>query len=192
MFGHFELPHFKMNAMIEMPDLGLLRNDHFKNAGHVFTGHFHKRQHSKNISYIGNAFPHNFADVWDDDRGAMFLDWDKEPEYRIWPDAPKYRSINLSKLLEDPETVLEPNAYIRVKVDLDISYEEANFIKENFADNYQIRDLALVPKQKDEHSQEVEGEIIFESVDQIVTNQLAKIESDTFENNILIEIYNNL
>ena len=122
----------------------------------------------------------------------MFLDWDKAPEYRIWPDAPKYRSINLSKLLEDPETVLEPNAYIRVKVDLDISYEEANFIKENFADNYQIRDLALVPKQKDEHSQEVEGEIIFESVDQIVTNQLGKIESDTFENNILIEIYNNL
>tara|TARA_Y100000758_G_scaffold295074_1_gene252684 strand:- start:107 stop:1120 length:1014 start_codon:yes stop_codon:yes gene_type:complete len=192
MFGHFELPHFKMNAMIEMPDLGLLRNDHFKNAGHVFTGHFHKRQHSKNISYIGNAFPHNFADVWDDDRGAMFLDWDKEPEYRIWPDAPRYRSINLSKLLEDPETVLEPHSYIRVKVDLDISYEEANFIKENFADNYQIRDIALVPKQKDEHSQEVEGEIIFESVDQIVTNQLAKIESDTFENNILIEIYNNL
>ena len=71
MFGHFELPHFKMNAMVEMPDIGTIRSDHFKNAGHVFTGHFHKRQHSGNISYIGN--PYNFADVWDDDRGAMFL-----------------------------------------------------------------------------------------------------------------------
>jgi hypothetical protein len=29
-------------------------------------------------------------------------------------------------------------------------------------------------------------------VDQIVTNQLSKIESDTFENNVLIEIYHNL
>ena len=120
MFGHFELPHFKMNAMVEMPDIGTIRSDHFKNAGHVFTGHFHKRQHSGNISYIGNPFPHNFADVWDDDRGAMFLEWDKQPEYKIWQDAPKYRSIDLSKLLEDPETVLEPNSYIRVKVDLDI------------------------------------------------------------------------
>ena len=192
MFGHFELPHFKMNAMVEMPDIGTIRSDHFKNIGHVFTGHFHKRQHSGNISYIGNPFPHNFADVWDDDRGAMFLEWDKQPEYKIWPDAPRYRSINLSKLLEDPETVLEPNSYIRVKVDLDISYEEANFIKENFAQNYNIRDLSLIPQKKEEHAQEVEGEIIFESVDQIVTNQLSKIESDTFENNVLIEIYHNL
>ena len=192
MFGHFELPHFKMNAMVEMPDIGTIRRDHFKNVGHVFTGHFHKRQHSGNISYIGNPFPHNFADVWDDDRGAMFLDWDQEPEYRIWPNAPRYRSINLSKLLEDPETVLEPNSYIRVKVDLDISYEEANFIKEHFAQNYDIRDLSLIPQKKEEHAQEVEGEIHFESVDQIVTNQLSKIESDTFENNVLIEIYHNL
>jgi hypothetical protein len=192
MFGHFELPHFKMNAMVEMPDIGTIRSDHFKNAGHVFTGHFHKRQHSGNISYIGNPFPHNFADVWDDDRGAMFLEWDKQPEYKIWPDAPKYRSIDLSKLLEDPETVLEPNSYIRVKVDLNISYEEANFIKENFAQNYQIRDLALIPQKKEEHTQDVQGEVVFESVDQIVTNQLAKIESDSFENAILVELYNRL
>ena len=192
MFGHFELPHFKMNAMVEMPDIGTIRSDHFKNAGHVFTGHFHKRQHSGNISYIGNPFPHNFADVWDDDRGAMFLEWDKQPEYKIWQDAPKYRSIDLSKLLEDPETVLEPNSYIRVKVDLDISYEEANFIKENFAQNYQIRDLALIPQKKEEHAQDVQGEVIFESVDQIVTNQLAKIESDSFDNGILVELYNRL
>ena len=192
MFGHFELPHFKMNAMVEMPDIGNIRSDHFKNVGHVFTGHFHKRQHSGNISYIGNPFPHNFADVWDDDRGAMFLEWDKKPEYKIWQDAPKYRSIDLSKLLEDPETVLEPNSYIRVKVDLDISYEEANFIKENFAQNYQIRDLALIPQKKEEHAQDVGGEVVFESVDQIVTNQLAKIESDSFENAILVELYNRL
>ena len=65
-------------------------------------------------------------------------------------------------------------------------------IKQNFAQNYDIRDLSLIPQKKEEHAQEVEGEIIFESVDQIVTNQLSKIESDTFENNVLIEIYNNL
>jgi hypothetical protein len=29
MFGHFELPHFKMNAMVEMPDHGELKVDNF-------------------------------------------------------------------------------------------------------------------------------------------------------------------
>ena len=95
-------------------------------------------------------------------------------------------------MLEDPETVLEPNSYIRVKVDLDISYEEANFIKENFAQNYQIRDLALIPQKKEEHAQDVKGEVVFESVDQIVTNQLSKIESDSFDNGVLVELYNRL
>jgi hypothetical protein len=41
MFGHFELPKFKMNAMVEMPDHGLLNETHFANQTQVFTGHFH-------------------------------------------------------------------------------------------------------------------------------------------------------
>jgi hypothetical protein len=30
MFGHFELPHFKMNAMVEMPDHGELKVENFQ------------------------------------------------------------------------------------------------------------------------------------------------------------------
>ena len=69
MFGHFELPRFKMNAMVEMPDHGQLNKDHFAAKRTVFSGHFHKRQNRGKIWYIGNAFPHNFADNWDDERG---------------------------------------------------------------------------------------------------------------------------
>ena len=43
-FGHLELPHFKMNAMVEMPDHGTIQADHFKHPDYVFSGHFHKRQ----------------------------------------------------------------------------------------------------------------------------------------------------
>ena len=42
-FGHFELPNFYMNAMVQMPDTGELQADHFKNQEYVFSGHFHKR-----------------------------------------------------------------------------------------------------------------------------------------------------
>jgi hypothetical protein len=57
MFGHFELPGYLMNAMVEMPDHGEVRREDFTNFEHVFTGHFHKRQTKKNITYIGNCFP---------------------------------------------------------------------------------------------------------------------------------------
>ena len=75
MFGHFELPGYLMNAMVAMPEHGEVRREHFSNFDHVFTGHFHKRQTQKNITYIGNCFPHNYADAGDDDRGLTILEW---------------------------------------------------------------------------------------------------------------------
>ena len=92
MFGHFELPYFKMNAMVEMPDHGGITAQHISNPEYVFSGHFHKRQYKGNIHYIGNAFPHNYADVGDNERGAMFLTWDEEPLYVNWDKFPKYLS----------------------------------------------------------------------------------------------------
>ncbi len=192
MFGHFELPNFKMNAMVEMPDHGEIQASHFSNIEKVFTGHFHKRQHQGNISYIGNPFAHNYSDAWDNDRGCMLLEWDKEPQYKIWADGPKYRILPLSKLLEEPDDYLEAECNVRVKIDMDISYEEANFIKENFQNTYQLREISLLPYKEIEEEMEFQGEISFKSVDEIVLDQLAKVESDTFDNSVLIEIYNRL
>jgi len=68
MFGHFELPYFKMNAMVEMPDHGGINAEHLTGPEYVFTGHFHKRQAKGNVHYLGSPFGHNYADTWDDDR----------------------------------------------------------------------------------------------------------------------------
>ena len=84
MFGHFELPYFKMNAMVEMPDHGGITAKDISNPEYVFSGHFHARQYKGNIHYIGNAFPHNYADAGDNERGAMFLEWGGEPQYVNW------------------------------------------------------------------------------------------------------------
>lgn len=192
MFGHFELPNFKMNAMVEMPDHGELNAGHFDKVGHVFSGHFHKRQTKGNVTYIGNPFAHNYADAWDNDRGCMMLEWDQPPKYMIWPAGPKYRTIPLSKLLESPDEFLEPETNVRVKIDIDITYEEANFIKENFQNTYNLREISLLPHKEVEDELEFQGEIKFQSVDEIVLDQLTNIESDTFDNSVLIEIYNRL
>ena len=191
MFGHFELPTFKLNALVEMPDHGGLKREMFEHQDYVFTGHFHKRQLKDNIIYTGNAFPHNFGDAWDDDRGWMFLEWGKEPEFFAWPDAPKYKTITLSRLLDDPEKYLLPKTSARISLDIDITYEEANFIKDTFLDAYNLRDISLVPIKNSEHTEETGAEIHFETIDQIVVQQLSSLDG-SFDKQVLIEIYNNL
>ena len=193
MFGHFELPHFKMNAMVEMPDHGEIKREDFGGIGHVFSGHFHKRQTYKNITYIGNCFPHNFADNFDDERGAMIIDWGKEPVYHAWPDQPRYRVLRLSDVIDNASTVLAKNMHVRVELDIDISYEEANFIKETFIKDYHLREMALIPNKSAAIDVDMApGEIRFESVDQIVTDQLTNIESEFYDSKLLLKIYQEL
>jgi DNA repair exonuclease SbcCD nuclease subunit len=190
--GHFELPHFYMNAMVQMPDHGELNAGDFGRCGTVFTGHFHKRQEKENVVYTGNAFPHNYSDAWDDDRGMMLLDWDGTREYIAWPEQPKYRMLKISQLLEGPEKYLGPKTYARVNLDVDISYEEANFIKETFMDEYQLREMSLIPVKVEDMDMQISGEINFESVDTIVTSQLQQIDSQQYDTNLMLDIYRNL
>lgn len=193
MFGHFELPAFKLNAMVEMPDHGGLKGNMFANQDYVFTGHFHKRQVRDNVIYMGNAFPHNFSDAWDDDRGWMFLEWDKEPEFFAWPNAPKYKTITLSTLLDEPEKYLLPKTSAKISLDIDISYEEANFIKDTFVETYDLRDVTLVPVKNTEHETDTGVDLHFETIDEIVVSQLASLDDNgSFDRNVLIEIYNSL
>lgn len=192
MFGHFELPRFKMNAMVEMPDHGGLKADLFKHQDYVFSGHFHKRQQQGKIHYIGNPFGHNYADIWDFERGAMFLEWDGEPEYVDWEDGPRYVALTLSELLEDPETFLNENTFAKVTLDVDITYEEANFLRDTFAETYKIRELRLIPRRDVEDIDVKPGDIKFETVDQIVLDNINNIESDIYSKEKLASIYNEL
>jgi DNA repair exonuclease SbcCD nuclease subunit len=193
-FGHFELPSFYMNAMVQMPDHGELRAEDFQHQSYVFSGHFHKRQQQGVVHYLGNAFPHNYADAWDDDRGMMILDREnnKEPEYLNWANCPKYRTIKLSKLIDEADTFIKPNMYLRVNLDLPISYEEASFIKETFINQYKCREISLIPqKSLEEISTQLDIQQ-FESVDQIVAGEIAAIDSDNFNKKMLMDIYNEL
>ena len=192
-FGHFELPHFKMNAMVEMPDTGEVNADDFKGVDRVFSGHFHMRQNKGNISYIGNAFPHNFADAGDEQRGATIIEWGSTPEYYAWNNQPTYRVIDLSALIDHADQILKPNMHVRVNLDINVSYEEANFIKETFVNGYGIREISLLPKSKNqEHESENNETVVFHSVDQIITEQLTNIDSDFYNKQLLLQIYQNL
>ena len=193
-FGHFELPSFYMNAMVQMPDHGDLKAEHFVEPDYVFSGHFHKRQKSGKIHYIGNAFPHNYADAGDDDRGMMILDRENnaEPLYLNWDNCPKYRNVTLSNLLDNTDTIVKSKMYLRVTLDLPISYEEAQFIKETFIGNYGCREITLILKKQIEEITTDLDIAQFESVDQIVAGEIAELDTDSFDKKMLLDIYNGL
>lgn len=192
-FGHLELPGFKMNAQVVMPDHGELNASHFTNQELVFSGHFHKRQVKGNINYIGNPFGHNYADVWDFERGAMYLEWDKEPEYIDYEGGPRFINITLSSLLANPDMYLKPKTYLQVVVDVNITYEEATFLRETFLDQYDVRDFKLIRSQETDEDIEFKGEIDMKTVDEIVIEQLtSNIDSEKYDAAKLIEIYDRL
>jgi hypothetical protein len=192
MFGHLELPRFYMNAMVEMPDHGEINENHMVGFEKVFSGHFHKRQARKNIWYIGNSFPHNYADAGDDARGMMILEWGSEPEFHAWPRQPVFRVHKLSDVLDNEQGLLLIDSYVRIHLDTEISYEEANFLRETWIPEYKLREMALIPMKVEQAEQANMDGVKFESVDQIVIDQINSIESQGFDKKMLLEIYNNL
>ena len=190
-FGHFELPNFYMNAQVLMPDHGTFDKNTFDGTEHVFSGHFHKRQTNGKVTYIGNAFPHNYSDVGDSQRGMMILEWGKKPEFFNWPNQPMYNVFTLSQVLDKPEKLLLPNSHVKVNLDITISYEEANFIRETLIPQYKLREMSLIPM-KLEFTESSADEVKFESVDKTVVDQINSIDSKFYDKKILLEIYNTL
>jgi hypothetical protein len=120
----------------------------------------------------------------------MILEWGQDPEYHAWPGQPLYRVMKLSEAIDHGKTVFRKNMHVRVELDIDISYEEAGFIKDTFVKDYSLREMALIPvKNNSVDADMAPGEIKFESVDQIVTDQIIKIESEFYDPKLLLQIY---
>ena len=191
-FGHFELPTFQMNAAVVMPDHGQLNKDHFAAQRFVFSGHFHKRQNQNTIWYTGNCFPHNYADVWDDERGLMFWKPGSNPEFKTWPNAPKYRTLTLSQVITNPTAFIDERTYARITIDVDASYEDINWIKELLETQLHAREVSILSSPVSMLSLDPNAVINFESVDDIVLGHLSTIDSNTVSSKRLIEIYNTI
>jgi len=188
-WGHFELPRFKMNAMVEMPDHGTLNSGHFAQQKAVYSGHFHKRQQQGNIQYIGNAFPHDYSDAWDDARGMMFWKPGVDPEFQAWPGAPRYRVLPVSQLLLNPGQHLQPQNLVRVSMDTDSSYEDQQFVRDLLEICYDFHDLTFLTQAADTQELLDDAQVDFESVDTIVISHLNSIESKTIRNKTLVDLY---
>jgi len=193
LFGHFELPHFYMNMLVEMPDHGELQKEHLNGFDTVYSGHFHKRQFRDNVIYMGNAFPHNYADAGDDDRGMMILEWGKVPKFYAWPGQPRFRVYKLSEILDKPDELLLRGMHVRVNLDIDISYEESSFIREQLMPKHELREMSLIPMKLDISQDDTDyANLQFESVDNIIISQIEQLQQGSFDKQLLLDIYRNL
>jgi DNA repair exonuclease SbcCD nuclease subunit len=195
--GHFEFPGFLLNAMVRMPDLGKISIDDFdESTKYIFSGHFHKRQIQRTkknyeIHYIGNSFPHNFADANDSQRGVCIIEDDTEPRYINWEDMPNYLVIPLSELLENPELMTD-KTYAKVKLDLNLNAEDAMFVRETFMKIFSARDISYVHDKSHSEDYTDLSEIHFDTIDSIVIKSLENVESSLIDKRKLIELYNSL
>lgn len=195
-YGHFELPGFLLNAMSTMPDNGKIDVQGIK-AEYLFSGHFHKRQNyvsesGCSINYIGSCFPHNFSDSNDNARGFCVHEHGEEPVFVNWEECPSYCSLPLSCLLESPEDYINDKTYAKILVDLNISQEEAIFIRETFMKVFQTREISYTRKAAEMQQYDESEMEDFESIDSIVINGLKNVDSNTLDTNVLIGLYNSL
>ena len=82
--------------------------------------------------------------------------------------------------------------YLRVELDLPISYEEAQFIKETFINQYNCREITLIPQKQIEEITTDLDISSFVSVDQIVSNEISELDTNNYDKKLLLDIYNGL
>lgn len=201
--GHFEFKGFVVTGYnITMPT-GPEAAD-FKGPKHIVSGHFHKRQTQpdSNVVYIGNTFPMDFGDAGDTDRGMMVYDHvDDEMVFHNWDECPQYIKTRLSTLVEDKEArnnVLVENARVHCLVDIPIDFDESNYLRQKFTEDYNLREFTLEesPEIKSALS-ETETSIDWDStelqsVDELVLHMLQEIESDHIDNHMLVDLYKHI
>lgn len=197
-FGHLEFKGFVLTGKHNIAEHGLSQSL-FEEQDYIFCGHFHKRQQNKNVVYIGNTFPTNYGDSGEKNRGmAIYESSTKKLDFLDWPSCPTYYQASLSKVLSDDFGGLIPNSKMRIKAinDLDITYSEAQQLKELMLEKYKFREFRI-EENKDEKKEALqegeELEVESLSIDEIIIKQLSELEDlTTIKSSKLVEIYTTL
>lgn len=195
-FGHFEFKGFIVTGDTKKMDHGPDAKD-FDKAKRIFSGHFHKRQQEKNVIYIGNAFPADFSDANDFERGMMVYTYDDDNvEFINWAECPTYIKTTLSQIIANPK-ILQSGSVVNCVVDMDITYEDSIQLKEQLTDKRKLREINL--QENPERMAILEGTDVdleelddLDTTDEMVVAMLNKIESETIDNQRLIKMYKGL
>lgn len=194
--GHFEFKGFVVTGESRVMDHGP-EHTAFAKAKRIFSGHFHKRQIKDNVVYIGNAFPGDFGDANDFERGMAVYEFGTDNlTFTDWEDCPKYISAPLSEILDAPKKVLRLDARVKCQADIDLTFEESTEIKEKLTKKYKLREFTIL--ETNDHNElltetefDLEG-YEMESTSNIVKEMLRQVKGDKISADKLVKIYEGL
>lgn len=197
-FGHFEFRDFVVTGATKTLDHGPDAT-HFAAPKYLFSGHFHKRQVTDNIIFIGNTFPTNFGDAGDIERGACVFDViNDRVDFFNWVDCPSFYKIRLSKLLAG-QIGWPAKSRVKCIVDVDIAYSEVQTLRSELLEAFNLREFT-VEEDIDAKSiaiaggEELDNELDDSSIDTVVCQLLEESYTPTpsIDPQVLIDIYKEL
>jgi DNA repair exonuclease SbcCD nuclease subunit len=156
-FGHFEFRNFYLTGSFQLAEHGFLHKL-LNGPKYIFSGHYHKRQASDNTIYIGNPFATSYSDVDDNERGMTILDLKVEDMEFINYAGPTFIKTTLSKIVNE-EIEIKKQARVRCLLDLEISYSEAQSIKNELMQIFELREFIL-----EQNTQELQESITESSI----------------------------
>jgi DNA repair exonuclease SbcCD nuclease subunit len=200
LLGHFEFKDFVITGysvkMEHGPDAKQLTE--YKN---ILSGHFHKRQKSGNVSYIGNTFCTSFADANDVERGAAIYEFDKAKiTYHNWTNGPQYIKTTLSDLSAGRvEGVLNEKTFVRCIADTAITFEEHRMLKDSFLKEYGVKSAEIIEDKRvaraaltETLSEVDQADLAKMTVDELVEKMLVEVAVENIDGKTLAEIYKTL
>lgn len=200
-FGHLELKGFMVTGSDYKMPTGPDAKD-FRGPDIIMSGHFHKRQATGNVIYIGNGFPMDFGDAGDIERGVMILDTEKKGNDRVkfinWPDCPRYVRCTLEEILAKPKEILFPKSRVRCLMNIPVSYEEAIYIKEKMMEKYELREFQLEdPQVEDQQNALSDDQLAIQKIkitdmNHVILEMLDEVSAPGIRNDKLQGIYHEL
>lgn len=180
LLGHFEFKGFVITGHSVKLEHGPDCTE-FADYKTILSGHFHKRQKTRNVQYIGNTFPTSFADANDVQRGACVYQFDTAAlTYFNWTGGPQYIKTTLTELSEGKVNgVLTDKTFVRCIADTKITYEEHTMLKNSFLKQYGVRAISI------EEDKVAAKEILAETIPGITTDELAKSTTEELVHKML-------
>lgn len=196
--GHFEFRNFVVTGATRTLDHGP-DAEAFSGPKYIFSGHFHKRQHNRNIVYIGNTFPTNYGDAGDSARGCAVFDVQNDDVYfHDWDQAPLFFKTRLSSILAS-DGEWPPKSRVRCLLDADIGYSDVQALREEMIKTFDLREFSVeedVQGRKEMLSEglELETELDMSSLDSTVRQLINEgvQPSPTIDPKMLVQMYEEL
>jgi len=196
--GHFEFRDFVVTGNSRKLDHGPDACA-FNKPKYILSGHFHKRQVSKNVVYIGNTFPTSYGDAGDSERGCAVLDTETEELYFLnYEQAPLFYKTKMSDILA-AEPSFKKGSRVKCIIDIDIGYSEIQALRAELTEQFELREFCVEEdSQSNKDSLTIGNESVIDEgsfeIHEVIQQLLSEgvQETHAINSDALVQLYNAL